>query len=153
MKRAILPAVLLLALSAPVIADDTATDATATDGDAMEETMEIVLEGDADKGKKVFNKCKACHTVGEKAKNKVGPMLNNIIGAPAGQVEGFKYSKALLEAAEGGLIWDVENLTAYLTKPKDFLKGTKMSFAGLKKPEDILDVLTYVNEFTDKAEE
>ena len=106
-----------------------------------------IAEGDAAKGEKVFKKCKACHAVGDGAKNKVGPMLNGIVGAPAGKVDGFKYSKAMLEAAEGGLVWDEANLTAFLTKPKDFMKGTKMSFAGLKKEQDQADVIAYLKGF------
>ena len=78
--------------------------------------------GDADAGKKVFNKCKACHAVGEGAANKVGPQLNGIIGAAAGQVEGFKYSDALTEAAAGGLVWDDESLTQ--TSCPQILKAT-----------------------------
>ncbi len=104
-------------------------------------------EGDAEKGEKVFKKCKACHAVGEGAKNKVGPALNGIVGAPAGQAEGFKYSKPLLEAAEGGLVWDEANLAAFLAKPKDFMKGTKMSFPGLKKEDEQADVIAYLKTF------
>lgn len=104
-------------------------------------------EGDAEVGEKVFNKCKACHAVGENAKNKVGPVLNGIIDAPAGQVDGYKYSANLLELAEGGLTWDNETLTAYLTKPKDVIPKGKMSFAGLKKEEDIANVIAYLNTF------
>ena len=104
-------------------------------------------EGDADKGKKIFNKCKACHAVGDGAKNKVGPQLNGIVGAEAGKVEGFKYSPALLEQAEGGLVWDEANLAAFLAKPKDFMKGTKMSFAGLKKEAEIDNVIAYLATF------
>jgi len=95
----------------------------------------------------VFNKCKACHAVGEGAANKVGPQLNGIIGAAAGQVEGFKYSDALIEAAAGGLVWDDESLAAFLAKPKDFMKGTKMSFAGLKKEDEIENVIAYLQGF------
>ena len=97
-------------------------------------------EGDAKAGKKVFKKCKACHTVKE-GKNKVGPTLFGIVGAPAGQVEGFKYSTALLEA---GLTWDAETLRAFLTKPKDLVPGNKMSFAGLKKEKEIDDLIAYL---------
>jgi cytochrome c len=104
-------------------------------------------EGDAAKGEKVFKKCKACHAVGDGAKNKVGPALNGIVGATAGQVADFKYSKAMLEAGEGGLVWDEANLATYLTKPKDLVKGTKMSFAGLKKEQDRADVIAYLNGF------
>lgn len=109
--------------------------------------MPAFAEGDAAKGEKVFKKCKACHAVGEGAKNKVGPMLNGISDAPAGQVEGFKYSKALVAAAEEGLVWDDANMAAFLTKPKDFMKGTKMSFAGLKKESDVADVIAYLRGF------
>ncbi|MCE8522085.1 cytochrome c family protein [Ruegeria pomeroyi] len=109
--------------------------------------LPALADGDADKGKKVFNKCKACHAVGEGAANKVGPQLNGIIGAAAGQVEGFKYSDALTEAAAGGLVWDDESLAAFLAKPKDFMKGTKMSFAGLKKEDEIENVIAYLKEF------
>lgn len=104
-------------------------------------------DGDAAKGEKVFKKCKACHAVGEGAKNKVGPQLNGIIGAPAGANPDFKYSDALLEAAAGGLVWDDANLAAFLTKPKDLIKGTKMSFAGLRKESDIADVSAYLATF------
>lgn len=117
-------AALLLALSAPAFA-----------------------EGDAAKGEKVFKKCKACHAVGEGAKNKVGPVLTGIVGAPAGQNPDFKYSKAMQEKAAEGLVWDDANLTAFLTKPKDFMKGTKMSFAGLRKEEQIQDVIAYLQGF------
>ncbi|WP_324752308.1 cytochrome c family protein [Roseovarius sp. Pro17] len=103
-------------------------------------------DGDAEKGKKVFNKCKACHAVGDDAKNKVGPILNGIVDAPAGQVEDFKYSKALTEMAADGLVWDDETLTAYLKKPKDVIKGGSMSFAGLRKDDDIADVIAYLSE-------
>lgn len=96
------------------------------------------------KGAKVFKKCKACHKVGDKAKNSTGPMLNGIFNAPAGQVEKFKYSKALKTAAEGGLVWDEESLRAFLAKPKAFMKGTKMSFSGLKKEKDFNAIIEFL---------
>ncbi len=96
------------------------------------------------KGEKVFKKCKACHQVGDSAKNKVGPILNDIVGAGLGAVDGFKYSKALKAKADEGLVWDAANLDAFLTKPKKWLKGTKMSFAGLKKEEDRAAVIEYL---------
>lgn len=104
----------------------------------------VLAEGDAAKGKKVFNKCKACHAVGENAKNKIGPILNGIVDTAAGQNPDFKYSKALIEAADAGLIWDAEALSAFLTKPSDFLKGTKMSFAGIRKESDIENIIAYL---------
>lgn len=110
-------------------------------------TAPAFAEGDADKGEKVFKKCKACHAVGDDAKNKVGPVLNGIVGAPAGQNPDFKYSDALTEQASEGLVWDEESLTVFLTKPKDFIKGTKMSFAGLRKDADTENVIAYLSTF------
>ena len=96
--------------------------------------------GDAAAGAKVFKKCKACHYV-DREKNKSGPHLVNIIGRAAGAVEGFKYSKAM---AGSGLVWDEATLAGFLAKPKKYLKGTKMSFAGLKKESDIANVIAYL---------
>ena len=95
---------------------------------------------DVAKGKKVFNKCKACHAV-DKPKNKLGPHLVEIIGRASAQAKGFKYSKAMKAA---NLVWDEETLDAFLIKPKKFLKGTKMSYVGLKKAKDRENVITYL---------
>ena len=100
---------------------------------------------DAAKGEKVFKKCKACHQVGEGAKNKTGPMLNGIVGRAAGTVEGFKYSKVMADAGEEGLVWTVEELDAYLTKPKEYMPGNKMSFVGLKREKDRANVIAYID--------
>lgn len=95
-------------------------------------------------GEKAFKKCAACHQVGADAKNRTGPALNGIMGAAAGQVEGFKYSKALNAMAEDGLVWDEANMAAFLTKPREFMKGTKMSFAGFRKESDLDAVIEYL---------
>lgn len=105
-----------------------------------------LAEGDIKKGEKVFKKCKACHTVGEKAKNKVGPILNGVVDSEWGKVEGFKYSKALLEMAEGK-VWDEATLKEFLKKPKNMIKKTKMSFAGLKKEKDQDNIIAYLAQF------
>lgn len=107
-----------------------------------------LAEGDAKKGKKVFNKCKACHFV-DKEKNKVGPHLVGLFGRTAGAVEGFKYSKPMLES---GIVWSPETLAPYLANPKKHVPGTKMVFAGLKKEKQIADVITYLQDVTKKAE-
>ena len=104
-------------------------------------------DGDIEKGKKVFRKCAACHMVGENAKKKVGPALNGIVGVKAGQMVDFKYSKALTVMAEGGLVWDEASLTAFLSAPKKFMKGTKMSFQGLRKEKELADVIAYLATF------
>ncbi|POF33659.1 c-type cytochrome [Roseibium marinum] len=110
-----------------------------------------VVAGDADKGAKVFKKCAACHAVGDNAKNKVGPQLNEVFGRTAGTLEGYKYSKAMISAGDGGLVWDDASLTTYLEKPKAMIKGTKMAFAGLKKEEDLENVIAYLATFSSTA--
>lgn len=95
-------------------------------------------------GEKVFKKCSACHAVGEGAKNKVGPVLNDIIGRKAGTFEGFKYSPAMIAAGEGGLVWNDETIAAYMKDPKNFVPKNKMAFAGLKKDEEIADLVAFL---------
>jgi cytochrome c len=95
-------------------------------------------------GEKVFKKCKACHQVGEGAKNKVGPTLNGVYGAQIGAVDGFKYSKAFKTLNEEGAAWDAAALDGFLEKPKKWAKGTKMSFNGLRKEDDRLAVIEYL---------
>lgn len=107
-------------------------------------------EGDAKKGERVFKKCKACHQVGEGAKDKVGPQLNNIFGRTIGSVEGFKYSKNMAAMGEEGKVWDEENIAEFLKKPKDYVKGTKMSFAGLKKEKDRENIIAYLKTFSEE---
>lgn len=99
---------------------------------------------DAAAGEAVYKKCAICHQVGEEAKTRVGPVLNGIVGAPAGQAEGFRYSPAM---AESGIVWDEENLTAYLADPRGFLPRNKMAFPGLRDPEEIADVIAYLATF------
>ncbi len=110
-------------------------------------TLPAFAEGDADKGKKIFKKCKACHAIGEGAKNKVGPDLTGVVGALYGANPTFKYSKAMKAKNEEGVVWTNENLTAFLTKPRKAVPKTKMSFSGLKKPQDIEDIIAYLASF------
>jgi len=99
--------------------------------------------GDAEHGKKVFKKCKACHYA-DKEKNKVGPYLKGVVGRKTASIEGFKYSPAMKAKGAEGLVWTEENLDKYLTKPKAFVPKNKMSFNGLKKEKDRADVIEYL---------
>jgi cytochrome c2 len=101
-------------------------------------------EGDAAKGKKVFNKCKTCHSL-EAGKNKIGPSLHGLFGRTAGSVEGFKYSDGMVES---GIVWDEETIELFVTKPKDMMPGTKMVFTGLKKEDQRKDLVAYLMEAT-----
>lgn len=120
--------------------------AEAMDKEALMAAVEA-LGGDTAKGEKVFRKCKACHQVGDEASNKTGPILNGIVGSPAGANEEFKYSDALKTAADGGLVWTPEELIGFLTKPKEYMPGTKMSFAGLRKEADRAGIVAYLATF------
>ena len=105
-------------------------------------------EGDAAAGDAIFKRCSACHAVGEGAKNKVGPELNGIVGRPVAAAQGFRYSPAFTSKAEEGWVWDDQHLTEYLADPKGYIKGTKMAFPGLKKPEEIANVIAYLRTFS-----
>ena len=106
-------------------------------------------EGDAAEGEKVFRKCQACHQVGEGAENKVGPQLNGVIWRQIASVEGFAYSNVFQAFAEEGKVWTPEELAVFLEKPRDYAKGTKMAFAGLRKEEERADVIAYLATFSD----
>lgn len=123
-----------------------AAEAVAEEPAAPEETAALDPALVA-KGEKVFRKCKACHQVGDGAKHRTGPVLNGIVGHAAGAADDFRYSKVMKEAAEGGLIWTEEELTAFLTKPAKYMKKTKMTFAGLKKDDDLEAVIAYLKSF------
>lgn len=102
-------------------------------------------------GEKAFARCKACHAVGEGAQNRVGPHLNELFGRTAGSVQDYKYSPAMAKAGAGGLVWDDETLAEFLTKPRDFIKGTKMAFAGLKKQDEVVNLTAYLSTFSADA--
>ena len=100
--------------------------------------------GDAAAGKKVFNKCKACHVV-DAEKNRVGPYLLGVFGRTAGAVEGFKYSDAMKDS---GIVWDETTIGEYLMDPKGYIPKNRMAFVGLKKEEDVANVIAYLEEAT-----
>ena len=104
-------------------------------------TVGTVEAGDAKKGKKVFSKCKACHTIKKGGKNRVGPNLYGVVGSKAAQAKGFRYSKAMKNS---GITWDEATLDKFLTKPKKLVKKTKMAFGGLKKDSQRADLIAYL---------
>ena len=107
----------------------------------------LAQDGNAEEGAEVFKKCRACHDVGPGAKNKVGPLLNGIVGRHAGTVDGYNYSEANKQAGSKGLVWTEEVLFKYLEAPLSFLPGTKMAFAGLKDAQDRKDLIAYLKKF------
>lgn len=113
----------------------------------------FAFAADVEKGEKVFKKCKACHAVGEGAKNKVGPHLNEVFGRTAGTIEDYKYSKAMKKAGEEGLVWNDETMDTFLLKPKKLIKKTKMSFSGLKKDADRENIIAYLKTFSSGGQE
>ena len=100
--------------------------------------------GDPEAGEKVFRKCATCHEV-KAPKNKVGPNLVGIFGRPAGTVEGFKYSDAMKNS---NVVWNEETISAYVKEPKVYVPGNRMIFPGLKKDEDVANLIAYLKEAT-----
>ena len=101
---------------------------------------------DASAGERVFNQCKACHQIGEGAKNTIGPVLNGVVNRKAGTVAGYSYSDA---NKNSGLTWDEATLTEYLPNPRAKVPGTKMTFMGLKKESDVQNVIAYLKTFNE----
>ena len=106
----------------------------------------VMALGDITSGEKIFKKCAACHSINKGGKNKIGPALYNVVGRAVGGVDDYKYSKAL---ASYGKEWTFEELNGFLTKPSSYLKGTKMSYAGLRKEKDRASVIKYLNQNSD----
>lgn len=120
MRRGFLGAVLLAAMSVAALAQD--------------------LEN----GRSVWNRCRACHQIGEKARNLVGPVLNGLFGRKAGSVEGYNYSEA---NKNSGIVWDEATFREYIKNPRAKIPGTKMVFAGLKDEKDIDDLIAFLKQF------
>ena len=136
--------------SAYQVAEVTTTASTTSDEESSANSesgniMALFASTNAVEGAKIFKKCAACHSITEGGANKIGPALWGVLGRPAGSVPGYKYSKAM---AAHGKNWSFEEMNGFLIKPKDWIKGTKMSFAGLKKAEDRAAVILYMNENT-----
>ena len=106
----------------------------------------LMTLGDVASGEKIFKKCAACHSINKGGKNKIGPALYNVVGRAVGGVDDYKYSKTL---ASYDKAWTFEELNGFLTKPSSYLKGTKMSYAGLRKEKDRASVIKYLNQNSD----
>ncbi len=122
---------------------ETDEDDAHADGDAEPETVDmvaLVAAADIEKGEKVFSKCKACHKLDEGVHG-TGPSLFAIVDRDVAAIDGFSYSSGMA-ALEGS--WTIDLLNAFLTKPKDVVAGTKMSFAGLKKDSDRANLIAYL---------
>lgn len=134
----------LFALAFAVFAFSAGTAMPAAAQDEM--TEEQLLK----RGKRVFVLCRSCHTLDEGGRNKVGPNLHGLFGNNAGSKEGFRYSDVVKES---GIVWSAETLEEWLVKPKDFLPGNKMAFAGVRKESDRKALITYLTAETSASAE
>tara|TARA_X000000368_G_scaffold257479_1_gene203461 strand:- start:1388 stop:1918 length:531 start_codon:yes stop_codon:yes gene_type:complete len=126
--------------------DSTNTSETNSENLESESIMALFASVSATDGAKVFSKCKACHSIAKDGGNKIGPALWGVIGRNAGAVTDYKYSKAMLAH---GKKWSFEEMNGFLIKPKEWVQGTKMSYAGLKDAKDRAAVILYMNENSD----
>ena len=128
--------------------ENVSTSNTAQAADVVEkiDITAIMMVGDVMSGEKIFKKCAACHSINKGGKNKIGPALYNVVGRKVGGVDDYKYSKAL---ASYGKEWTFEELNGFLTKPSSYLKGTKMSYAGLRKEKERASIIKYLNQNSD----
>ena len=105
----------------------------------------IIIDGDLDRGRKLYLQCRACHSLKENEPHKIGPNLFKIIGSKAGSMKGYNYSDAL---SKSEIVWTIENLDLWLEKPYEIIPGNKMVFSGMRKQEDRNDLLAYVYDET-----
>jgi cytochrome c len=99
---------------------------------------------DAAAGQRVFNTCRACHTIDAGGRNGVGPNLHGIVGRAAGSVANFRYSANMRTLAEGGLTWTEENLRRYITNPKDVVPQGSMAYPGLRNEQQMNDLIAFL---------
>ena len=106
----------------------------------------LLALGNIDHGKMIFKKCAACHSASKGGGNKIGPALWGVIGRKAGSIGDYKYSKAMSGFSK---TWNFEEMNIFLIKPKNYVKGTKMAYAGLKNEKDRASIILYLNKQTD----
>mgnify|MGYP002780486126 FL=1 len=106
---------------------------------------------DAAAGQRVFNQCRACHTVEQGGRNGVGPNLHGLFGRKAGSIENFRYSASMREKAAGGLTWTEETLRAYIANPKAVVPAGSMSYVGLRNEQQMNDLIAYLRQAAGNA--
>ena len=105
----------------------------------------MTIDGDLERGRKLYLQCRACHSLKENEPHKIGPNLFKIIGSKAGSMKGYNYSDAL---SKSEIVWTIENLDLWLEKPYEIIPGNKMVFSGMRKQEDRNDLIAYVYDQT-----
>ena len=131
-----------------VMVDNKPTDGIAQKIEVVEkiDIAAVMAQGDIISGEKIFKKCAACHSINKDGANKIGPALYNVVGRRVGVLTDYKYSKTL---AAYDKEWTFEELNGFLKKPSSYLKGTKMSYAGLRKETDRASIIKYLNKNSD----
>ena len=111
-------------------------------------SVPALAQGDPAAGEKVYNRCKSCHAVGEGAKNRAGPQLNGIVGAKIASVDDFtRYSKAFTDKKAEGFVWTEQAIADFLEKPRSYIPRSRMTFVGLRKEDDRINVIAYLKTF------
>jgi len=131
-------------VSSTTITSTASSETSASDSESGN-IMAIFASTSAAEGAKVFKKCAACHSIAEGGANKIGPALWGVLGRKSGALPDYKYSKAMAAHEKP---WTFDEMNGFLIKPKDWIKGTKMSFAGLKNEKERAAVILYMNENT-----
>ena len=131
--------------SVTTVTNTTSTETSSVNSDSGD-IMALFASTSADDGAKVWKKCAACHSIEQGGANKIGPALGGVLGRQSGSISNYKYSKAM---AAHGKIWSFDEMNNFLIKPKNWIKGTKMSFAGLKNAKDRAAVILFMNKNSD----
>ena len=129
------------------VASQTEESGDSASSDKSGDIMALLASANASEGKKVFKKCASCHSISKGGKNKIGPALWGVIGRQVGTVTDYKYSKSLIAY---GKKWSFEEMNGFLIKPKEWIPGTKMAFAGLKNEKDRASLILYMNSQSDQ---
>ena len=132
-------------VTGPVVASEgSVEEAALVDAAAAAPDPELLAQGE-----RAFRQCQTCHDVGDGARNKTGPHLNDLFGRKAGSIDGFRYSRQFVAAGDEGLVWTPETLHDFLMKPRDYIRGTRMAFAGYRDDGDIAAVTTYLKTYSE----